>query len=76
MKQKISVTLSSEVLTKIDQLAGSKLSRSAFVERVIRKYLRERTRAALNARDLERLNQLADRLNQEADDVLEYQAAE
>jgi hypothetical protein len=36
--------------------------------------MRERKRAALNARDLVRINQAADRLNKEAADVLEYQA--
>lgn len=76
MKQKISITLSNEVLERIDELAGSKQSRSAFVERVIRRYLRDRTRAALHARDLERLNRSADRLNQEVADVLEYQSSE
>ncbi|HXY24344.1 MAG TPA: hypothetical protein VEI73_06815 [Candidatus Acidoferrum sp.] len=76
MKQKISITLSSEILTTIDRLSGSKQSRSAFVERVIRRYLRDRTRAALHARDVERINRAADRLNQEASDVLEYQASE
>jgi metal-responsive CopG/Arc/MetJ family transcriptional regulator len=76
MRQKISITLSSDILARIDQLAGPKHSRSAFVERVIRAYLRERARAALHARDLERLNRAADRLNVEAADVLEYQASE
>jgi metal-responsive CopG/Arc/MetJ family transcriptional regulator len=76
MKQKISITLSNEVLESIDQLAGSKQSRSAFVERIIRRYLRDRVRAALHARDLERLNRSANRLNQEAADVLEYQSSE
>jgi metal-responsive CopG/Arc/MetJ family transcriptional regulator len=75
MKQKISITLSSEVLARIDQLAGSKHSRSAFLERVIRRFLRERARAALHARDLERLNRSADRLNLEAADALDYQAS-
>lgn len=76
MKEKISITLSSDVLTRIDQLAGSKHSRSAFLERVLRRYLRERARAALQARDLERLNRAADRLNIEAAEVLEFQASE
>jgi metal-responsive CopG/Arc/MetJ family transcriptional regulator len=52
MKKKTSITLSSEVLVEIDRLAGSKSSRSALIERVLRRYLRERVRAAINARDL------------------------
>ena len=76
MKEKISITLSSDVVEGIDKLAGSKQSRSAFLERVIRKYLRERARAAVQARDLERLNRGADRLNAEAEEVLDYQTSE
>jgi metal-responsive CopG/Arc/MetJ family transcriptional regulator len=74
MKEKTSITLSSEVLAQLDHLAGTKYSRSALIERVLRKYFRERTRAALNARDLQRINQAADDLSSEALDVLDYQA--
>jgi metal-responsive CopG/Arc/MetJ family transcriptional regulator len=76
MKEKTSITLSKEVIAQVDRLAGSKESRSAFIERVLRKYVRDRKRAALNARDLERINGAADRLNSEAADVLEYQASD
>jgi len=75
MKEKTSITLSRELLTGIDRLAGSQ-SRSAFIERVLRQYLRAKMRAEANARDLERINQAADRLNSEAADVLDYQATE
>jgi len=74
MKEKTSITLSKDVLTQVDRLAGSKESRSAFIERVLRKHIRERRRAALNARDFERINRAADRLNREAADSLDYQA--
>lgn len=74
MKEKTSVTLSRDVLAKIDRLAGRKYSRSAVIERALREYLHQRERAAINARDLEILNREADRLNAEADDVLQYQA--
>ena len=74
MKQKTSVTLSADILARIDRLAGSKQSRSGFIEDVLRRYLRERTRTVIQARDLERLNAAAARLNSEAADVLEYQA--
>lgn len=76
MKEKTSITLSSEVLARIDRLAGSRHSRSSFIERVLRRYLLARERRALQARDLQRINQAADRLNSEAADVLEYQAPE
>jgi len=74
MKAKTSVTLSRDVLAKIDRLAGTKRSRSAVIERVLRQYLRERERAVINARDLEILNRAADRLNPEVMDVLKDQA--
>ena len=73
MKEKTSITLSSDLLAKIDHLAGSKLSRSAFIERVLRNYLRERARRKAHARDVERINASAERLNAEAEDVLSYQ---
>jgi metal-responsive CopG/Arc/MetJ family transcriptional regulator len=75
MKEKTSITLSKEVLKSVDRLAGSKHSRSAFIERVLRRYLRARAKAALQARDLERINNAAARLNLEAAEVLEYQAS-
>jgi metal-responsive CopG/Arc/MetJ family transcriptional regulator len=75
MKEKTSITLSGEVLTAVDRLAGSKQSRSAFIERVLREFLRQRARAAVEARDLERINAAAQRLNAEAADVLEYQVS-
>ena len=74
MKEKTSITLSKDLLARVDRLAGSKQSRSAFIERVLRKYFQDRRRASIQARDLELLNQAADRLNREADEVLEYQA--
>jgi len=73
MKEKTSITLSRDVLAKVDRLAGSKHSRSSFIESVLRKYLLERTRAAVRTRDLERINAAADRLNAEATDAMEYQ---
>jgi metal-responsive CopG/Arc/MetJ family transcriptional regulator len=44
MKEKTSITLSSDVLVKVNQLAGSKLSRSAFIEQVLRQYFRKLAR--------------------------------
>jgi metal-responsive CopG/Arc/MetJ family transcriptional regulator len=76
MKEKTSITLSSDILASIDRLAGSRLSRSAYIERVLRRYLRDRARASVSAKDLTRINSAAERLNSEAADVLEYQAEE
>jgi metal-responsive CopG/Arc/MetJ family transcriptional regulator len=76
MKEKTSITLSSDILARVDDLAGSELSRSALIEQVLRNYFRERARKKVQARDLERINAAADRLNSEAADVLEYQSSE
>jgi metal-responsive CopG/Arc/MetJ family transcriptional regulator len=74
MKEKTSITLSREVLTGIDRVAGSKKSRSAFIEGVLQRYLQERARAQRDARDLEIINRNAERLNRDAEDGLEFQA--
>jgi len=76
MKEKTSITLSSEVLASIDRIAGSKQSRSAFIEAVLAQYLRRQKRAQIEARDLELINRSADELNAEAEDVLRCQATE
>ena len=76
MKEKTSVTLSPDVLAGIDRLAGTKHSRSAVIERVLRRYLRDRARASEQRRDLLLLNEAADDLNLEAADILDYQAAD
>src|SRR5438270_1679796 len=41
MKKKVSITLSADILAKVDQLAGSKHSRSAIIEVVLQNYLRQ-----------------------------------
>jgi len=74
MKEKTSITLSKEVLNGIDRIAGSRQSRSAFIEAVLSQYLRERKRAQRDARDLELINRNADQLNRDAVEGLEYQA--
>jgi len=76
MKEKTSITLSRDLLAGIDRLAGPQGSRSAFIEHVLRRYLREQLRAQAHARDLDRINQAAERLNSEAAEVLNYQVTE
>jgi metal-responsive CopG/Arc/MetJ family transcriptional regulator len=76
MKEKTSITLSKEVLTCIDRLAGSKQSRSAFIEAVLTQYLRKRVRAEVEARDLQLINKAANELNPELEGILRYQDPE
>ena len=73
MKEKTSITLSTEILADVDRLAGRR-ARSAFIEKVLRHYLREQRRAHAHAQDLDRINRGAKQLNTDAADVLEYQA--
>jgi metal-responsive CopG/Arc/MetJ family transcriptional regulator len=76
MKEKTSITLSADILADVDHLAGHKLSRSAFIESVLRHYIRENRRAQAHAQDLDRINSAADQLNSESADVLDYQASD
>ncbi len=76
MKEKTSITLSKEVLTGIDRVAGSRQSRSAFIEAILQQYLRQRARAQRDARDIELINRHAEKLNRDAEDGLEDQAPE
>ena len=73
-KMKTSLTLSREVVTGIDRLAGKERSRSAVVDDVLRGYLSYRERATANARDAEKNNRFADELSAEMQDVLAYQS--
>ena len=74
MKQKTSVTLSEGTLQEIERAARPGESRSAYIERVLRRHFRRRAREAAEARDVERINASADRLNAEMAQVLEFQA--
>jgi metal-responsive CopG/Arc/MetJ family transcriptional regulator len=74
MKEKTSITLSKEVLTGIDRDAGSKQSRSAYIEAVVREHLRQKARRQRDARDLAIINRNAAQLNRDAEDGLEDQA--
>ena len=73
MKEKTSITLSREILAGVDRMAGSKQSSSAFIEAVLSRYLHQQARAQIEARDLELINEAADELNEEVEDVLRYQ---
>lgn len=73
MKEKTSITLSKQVLAKIDRTTEAKKSRSAFIEEVLARYFREQAKAARDARETELINRYADELNEEVEDVLRYQ---
>ena len=73
MKVKTSISISQDVLKTIDSLAGSARHRSDFIEAALRAYIALKIRQRQNEHDLEILNRNADRLNKEAEDILDYQ---
>jgi metal-responsive CopG/Arc/MetJ family transcriptional regulator len=74
MKAKTSISLSLPLLVEIDRLIGEHASRSAYIEKVLKDHLRDEARHAIQMRDKELIDAAADRLNEEAEDVLRYQA--
>jgi len=73
MKVKTSITLSEDLLKAIDQFSDQYKNRSDFLETAARALITQLLRDAQNAKDLAILNQRADELNREAEDVLTYQ---
>lgn len=73
MKLKTSITISEDILAAIDKRSGQFKSRSDFIEAAIRAYIERLFRTEQDAKDLAIINRQADRLNQEAVDVLAYQ---
>jgi len=74
MKQKTSITLSSDLLKEIDRTAGKNGSRSEFIENVMRDYFKAKIREAINARDLQLINAHIDSLTRQARELDEFQA--
>ena len=73
MKVKTSITLSGDVIMLLDQHMSQFKNRSDFIEAAIRSYIAEIDRKARETRDIEIINQNAERLNEEAMDVLSFQ---
>jgi metal-responsive CopG/Arc/MetJ family transcriptional regulator len=74
MKVKTSLTLSEDLLERIDRMAGPEVSRSSFIEAILRDYIEARARAKREARDVALINRHAARLNEEMRDILSFQA--
>ena len=73
MKVKTSVTLSEDILKTIGRSARKGESRSQTIERLLREGFVARARHEADARDLALINQHAEQLNAEAEEVLKYQ---
>jgi metal-responsive CopG/Arc/MetJ family transcriptional regulator len=76
MKIKTSLTLSDDLVETLDQLAGPDVSRSAFIEKILRDYIEGRAQARRNARETAAINRNAAKLNAEMADALSFQSAE
>jgi len=74
MKAKTSLTLSEDLLKTIDRLAGPKVSRSSFIEQILRDFVEGHARARRDARETAAINRHAAQLNAEMTDVLSFQA--
>lgn len=70
VRVKTSVTLPKDLLASIGRLDQN---RSRFLERAAQAYLARLEEAKRDSRDVEIINRNADRLNREAQDVLDYQ---
>jgi len=70
VRVKISITLPDDLLKRIDRVGRN---RSAFIEWACRVYLARLEKTEREGRDIQIINAHADILNEEAEDVLEYQ---
>ena len=73
MKLKTSITLSEDIVRTIGKMGRKGESRSQTIERLLREGLSKRVRHAADQRELAAINEQADALNAEAEDVLTYQ---
>lgn len=65
----VQVNLPDELVSRIDEVATD---RTAFVSEAVRRHLRSGSVPSVT-NETSRINELADELNREAEDVLEYQ---
>jgi metal-responsive CopG/Arc/MetJ family transcriptional regulator len=73
MKVKTSVTLSEDLIKKIDELSHQYGNRSALIEKAVCDFLTTEAKRRRDIQDMEILNRRSDDLNKEAEDVLSYQ---
>ena len=73
MKVRTSITLSEHLLKEVDEIMNHSGNRSVFIEEAIKEYIERNKRKIRNSADLELINNSADDLNEEAEDVLPYQ---
>ena len=75
MKAKTSLTLSEDLVKTLDKLAGTKVSRSAFIENILRDFVDRRAAARRDAQAVAAINKHAAQLNAEMSDTLSFQSS-
>lgn len=75
MKAKTSLTLSEDLVKTLDKLAGTKVSRSAFIENILREFVDRRAAARRDAQAVAAINKHAAQLNAEMSDTLAFQSS-
>lgn len=73
MKVKTSITLSKEILDLIEENIEKTENRSRFIENAIRYYMKHYQQSIRDAKDLSIINENYQKLNKEAEDVLDFQ---
>lgn len=71
---KTSLTLSEDLVAKLDSLAGPEASRSAFIEKILRDFVEGRAQARRDAREVAAINRHTAKLNAEMKDALSFQS--
>jgi metal-responsive CopG/Arc/MetJ family transcriptional regulator len=74
MKLKTSITLSEDIVKRLDRAARRGENRSQAIERLLRERLQAEARKAVDSKDLALIDEHAAEINAEAEDVLAYQA--
>lgn len=74
MKVKTTLTLSDDLLSALDRIAGPDISRSSFIEKILRDFLAQWEGEQRLAFDVAAINQHAGKLNAEMSDALSFQA--
>jgi metal-responsive CopG/Arc/MetJ family transcriptional regulator len=73
MKKRISITLSTDLLSEIDRLIGPNGSRSAFIEKVLSDHVRELSQRETVTRDKAAINTTAIWRDNETEDAPGFQ---
>lgn len=74
MKLKTSLTLSEDLVATLDRLAGPRVSRSSFIEQILRDFVEGRAQGRREAREAAAIDRHAAGLNAEMADALSFQA--